>query len=531
MACVRSLASYRFALLAGAGGSIVMAVLWAAVAADVSKSRGGLGATMVDIGVGLVFVVVAPFARRGVSFGHQLLVGTVGVAWLAGSTVPLARSWHQAALVLAVALFPTGLLRGPRDLVAVATALVVATGALSQGGAALAFLLVALMAARDRRHERSARAWPTLTAAGLAAVLGTAWAAGRVRGAALEPALVLGVYESLLVVVALGYVMAARSVGLTKVRITESMVGAGQLTGLGGLTAELRRAVGDPELQIHPWSSPHRAYLDETGRPLVLGNGSAPGLTVAEGDRPLAVVVHRGTALDDPATAEAVRSAVRLTLTHQRLQEEQRARLVQLHAARTRLVAAADLERDQLREELRASVLAPIEAARRHVGAAAGLAQYPEEPVTEALEVAIGQLSTAGAEVRELTAGVPAIGLGDGRLLASLTALAEGSPVPVVLRLEPDARADRQGETALYYVCSEALANVAKHAGATRVTVTLRRATPGVELIVADDGRGGARPTGSGLAGLGDRVAARGGRLRVDSPPGAGTVITATLPG
>ena len=70
-------------------------------------------------------------------------------------------------------------------------------------------------------------------------------------------------------------------------------------------------------------------------------------------------------------------------------------------------------------------------------------------------------------------------GLGEGRLLASLTTLAAGSPVPVMLSLDPDAKADQQAETALYYVCSEALANTAKHAGATTISVMLRRAGAG----------------------------------------------------
>jgi signal transduction histidine kinase len=527
---VRSVAvPYRSAVAVGAVGSAVVSVLWAAVAADLAAPGLGLGATVVDIGVGLVFVVVALSAAGG-SARHRVLVGAVGVAWLAGSALPLALPWHQGVLVLAVALFPTGRLRGPRDLAAVATALVLASGALPQGGAALAFLVVALMAVSDARNERSVRAWPTLTALGVAGVLGTAWTAGRVRGAALEPALVLAVYESLLVLVALAYVAAARSAARVQDRMTDSMLGAGELTGLAGLTSELRRAAGAPDLRIHPWSARHHAFLDENGRPVAVPDVGS-GLRVDDGDRPLAVVLDGGTALADPATAEAVRSAVRLTLNHQRLQDEQRVRLGELRAARTRLVAATDLERVQLREELRTVVLSPIEAARRHVDRAEHCADpRPDGTVVEALGIVVGQLSTAGAEIAALTADLPATQLGDGRLLAALTTLAEGSPVPVSLCLDPAAEADQQTETALYYVCSEALANAAKHAEATRLTVTLRRSSAGIELVVADDGRGGADPAGTGLAGLADRVAARGGRLRAESPPGAGTVITATVP-
>ncbi len=268
MGGVRSVAvPYRSALAAVAVGAGVVAVLWAAVAADLSASRGGLGATVVDIGVGLVFVVVALSAAGGTA-RHRVLVGAVGVAWLAGSALPIARPWHQGVLILAVALFPTGRLRSPRDLAGVATALVAASGALPQWGAALGFSLVALMAASDARNERSVRAWPILTAVGIAVVLGTAWTAGRVRNAPFEPALVLAVYESALVLAALAYAAAARSAGRTQNRIADSMVGAGQLTGLAGLSGELRRLVGDADLRIHPWSAHRHAFVDDSGRPV-----------------------------------------------------------------------------------------------------------------------------------------------------------------------------------------------------------------------------------------------------------------------
>ena len=79
-------------------------------------------------------------------------------------------------------------------------------------------------------------------------------------------------------------------------------------------------------------------------------------------------------------------------------------------------------------------------------------------------------------------------------------------------------------------MCSEAMANAVKHAGARRIEVTLDEQADLITLRVSDDGRGGADPSGTGLQGLADRVSSRGGRLRVDSPPGAGTTIMATLP-
>jgi signal transduction histidine kinase len=108
--------------------------------------------------------------------------------------------------------------------------------------------------------------------------------------------------------------------------------------------------------------------------------------------------------------------------------------------------------------------------------------------------------------------------------------VAKRSPVPVSVTVDADAAGDADTETAFFYVCSEALANAVKHADANRIDITVRRVNSAIMATVSDDGRGGANPSGSGLLGLADRLAARRGRLRVDSPPGAGTTVTATLP-
>ena len=85
-------------------------------------------------------------------------------------------------------------------------------------------------------------------------------------------------------------------------------------------------------------------------------------------------------------------------------------------------------------------------------------------------------------------------------------------------------------EASAYFIVAEALTNVVKHAGAERATVVARVDGDVLQVVVSDDGAGGADPDGHGLLGLGDRAAALGGRLWVDSPPGGGTVVTAQLP-
>jgi signal transduction histidine kinase len=106
------------------------------------------------------------------------------------------------------------------------------------------------------------------------------------------------------------------------------------------------------------------------------------------------------------------------------------------------------------------------------------------------------------------------------------------TPVPVALEL-PTERFPALVESTAYFVVSEALANVGKHARATEAAVTIEVRSDRLVVSVTDDGRGGAvaDPTdGTGLSGLADRVAAVGGRLVVESPPGAGTAVTADLP-
>jgi signal transduction histidine kinase len=117
-------------------------------------------------------------------------------------------------------------------------------------------------------------------------------------------------------------------------------------------------------------------------------------------------------------------------------------------------------------------------------------------------------------------------------LRGAVESLTARAPLPVTLDL-PDARYPPTIEATAYFVVAEALANVGKHADASEATVHIAAAGDRLEVLVADDGRGGATADtdgGSGLAGLADRVAAVDGTLTVDSPPGGGTRVRASLP-
>jgi len=203
----------------------------------------------------------------------------------------------------------------------------------------------------------------------------------------------------------------------------------------------------------------------------------------------------------------------------------------QLEASRQRIVEAADGERRRLERDLHdgaqqrlITVSLMLRIAEREVDRAPASAHIH-------LKTALRELEHAHAELRELARGLHPVVLTDRGLAPALHALADRSPVPVSLDLRLDDRPEVNLEVATYHVVSESLANVAKYAQASAATVVVRRAHGSVVVEVADDGRGGADPAGGcGLRLLADRVEALGGRLTVDSSPGAGTTVRAELP-
>jgi signal transduction histidine kinase len=160
------------------------------------------------------------------------------------------------------------------------------------------------------------------------------------------------------------------------------------------------------------------------------------------------------------------------------------------------------------------------------------LADDPEaaRPLVSA---ALGEARETLEELRSLSRGFAPTVLTDRGLAAALTAVAARSTVPVALevKLGTDDRLPAPVEQAAYHAVAEALTNVAKHSGATRAQVHVRRDGDDVVVDVLDDGQGGAHPAkGHGLAGLADRLAGLDGRLVVDSPAGGPTRVTAVLP-
>ena len=496
-----------------------------AVRADSEAPAASPWLTAVDVAVGLAFVA-AGVAARG-PLPERALIAAVGPAWLAGSFLVGARSLHQAVLVVALVAFPAGRVRGIVSWVLVGLAGLAALGLLPQLGVAALFAGIAAAMLARWRADPAAAWYPVAAAAAIAAVLAWVWWIAHRRTGTFDATVILLSYELVLLLVACSFPLGAAAVLQKRARLADPLLSEGQLAGLDGLAVVLGDVLGDPDLRVFRWQVADAMFVDGRGQ-RVAGRGDRRWLAVDGPNGPVAVVAHRSSALEDGPTAAAVAGAVRLAVTHLRLQEEQQERLRELEASRARLVAAADRQRARAAAELRQDVEAPLRVAQSELVAMRAV-RDPE--VAAAVDVVVQELAAATGEVADLVAGIPPADLGGGRLGRALHAVAEASPVPVTVAVAEDAAASQEAETALFYVCCEALANAVKHAGATRVAIAVERQDDGVVVTVADDGRGGADPSGSGLVGLADRLAACRGRLRVDSPPGAGTTVTAVVPG
>jgi signal transduction histidine kinase len=205
--------------------------------------------------------------------------------------------------------------------------------------------------------------------------------------------------------------------------------------------------------------------------------------------------------------------------------------LAELAASRARVVAAADETRRRIERDLHdgtqqhlVSLVLGLRATESKVPAELGEIQAEISRTADALTSAVEDL-------QEMSRGIhPAI-LARGGLGPALKALARRAGVPVELDVRGDRDLPDAVEVACYYVVSEVLTNVTKHAQASLVHVELELTSSTVELLIRDDGIGGADPSrGSGLIGLSDRVAALGGTLAIASPTGGGTTVTASIP-
>ena len=317
----------------------------------------------------------------------------------------------------------------------------------------------------------------------------------------------------------------------------------GAMTGLMVELAELppaRRvrdalalALGDPTLRLVFWMPESERYVDLDGRPMELPEDDPDrAVTVLEyGGQRFAALDHDPFVYEDRELLEAVGAAARLAIENSRLQAQLRAQLAEVRASRARIVAAGDAERRRLERDLHDGAQQRLLGSRLALRLARSRVAADDAEVQELLREADAELMTGLEELRSLARGIHPAVLSDEGLAAALASLARRAVVPVELRAVPPDRLPASVEAAAYFVASEALANVAKHAHASAVTITVTRSDRTVALEVSDDGVGGADASrGSGLSGLRDRVEALDGHLEITSPAAVGTTLRAEFP-
>ncbi|WP_189229364.1 sensor histidine kinase [Streptomyces flaveolus] len=205
------------------------------------------------------------------------------------------------------------------------------------------------------------------------------------------------------------------------------------------------------------------------------------------------------------------------------------AKVVELTRSRVRLVDAFEAERRRIERDLHDGAQQRLVALTMTLGLAR--LDVPPGPLADQLAKAHREAGRALEELRELIHGIHPKVLADFGLEAAVADAADRSAVPVDLDLELPGRLPQAVEAAAYFVVCEALANVARHSGASRAEVRGRHRGGRLFLDVADDGRGGARAgEGSGLTGLADRVSVLDGRLSLSSPPGGPTLLRVEMP-
>ncbi|MGW0463878.1 sensor histidine kinase [Streptomyces sp. NPDC003027] len=206
------------------------------------------------------------------------------------------------------------------------------------------------------------------------------------------------------------------------------------------------------------------------------------------------------------------------------------ARIAELASSRAEVIDVVHDERRRIERDLHDGVQQRLVALGMLLGRARRIRARDPHGADVLLLQAHEESRRALAELREVAWRVYPTVLDEAGLRAALEAVAERGPLPVGLAYDVSGPLPRAVETVAYFVVSEAVTNVVKHAGATRIDVQVTREDGVLRVSVNDDGTGGADASGSGLAGLASRAAALDGRFAVDSPVGGPTVVRAELP-
>lgn len=476
-----------------------------------------------------------------------LLDWAIGAAWVSAAVLPRRRRREvalglstAAAWFLATALTHAGgdvlltiAYRGPllhwvvdrspvvrrqrfaRILVAAGylAALVGSTGS-AVAGAAVAFVLAALLLASSRRIGPADLRRAAAGAAALTALLGTLWlcaALGVLGGTVLQVVTAVVLLGSALV-------LAGSDAGLPAAIGTMVLDLGPTSSQASPVSASLAAALADPGLRIRAYR-PDLGWRDELGRPAAdPGAAAATAIDTPGGGRVL--LLHGPGGVPGSPLARAAVAAAALVLERVMVEAQVQREEGEVRRSASRLVTVNDAERQALAARLEAGPIARLDGVGRSL-------HRDDEP-----ETLLAELREVVDELRGLAAGLGPARLSRGRLDEALQALAEAGPVAVALTLSGSfADLDDRDAALVYFVCAEALTNAVRHAGVGSADLDVHAGDATLAIEVRDAGRGGASlGAGHGLQGLADRIALAGGTLTIDSPPGGPTVLRATTP-
>lgn len=406
------------------------------------------------------------------------------------------------AVVVVAAPRATGRLERVTLAGAYAVALTAVLGGYPVGLPALGALLVACVLRTGRALPPAARSWRT--AAGLALGLGL------VVDAALRWRTGMPAEQIIVVAHPLELAATAALVAIAGTRPSPWRAIEVRLDGTDALTDVLAAQLGVEQVTV-ALSDGAGGWLRPSG-----ARRSAPGdgaWQVLDGGGTVVAVVEGGAPGIVPRSVEDV---VRLAAANARLRRSLMEHLEELEGSRRRLLAAADSERVALGAQLRAGAMTTVAGIERD------LRHRPD------LQHLVDRAALTRRMLETIARGIDPVASA-GSLAGALEDLAATSAarVQIVECVEPESP---EVATALWFCCAEAAANTAKHATMATLDVRIRREGDRIVAALVDDGPGGADAEGTGLVGVRDRVAALGGSMRIDSPPGSGTSMLIDLP-
>jgi signal transduction histidine kinase len=379
-------------------------------------------------------------------------------------------------------------------------------------------MLTALATRGPIRRARTSAVLGAVLVAASSAALAAAVGAGAMD---IASARIAG--ASTLVAVAVGLAADLRWGGWSQEALARLVIDLGDRAEPTTLQDRLAEAIDDPTLAIG-YQLDDLSYVDDAGRPIDLPDPDSARVAVPlnMAGSQVGILVRDEQWPADPVLTDGIAAAAELALGNARLQAATRRQVIELEASRARLIAAAEAERARIRAELDAGAFRRLASVRRGLEATGELG--PDgSPLVRRAELLI-------RELEELAEGLGPTSALEHGLEQALRSLIGQLPIAV----EVDVRVRRPPlvvQAAAYFVCSEGLANIAKHAQASRAWLTAREVAGWLRVEVADDGIGRARPSpGSGLDGLRQRVVTTGGWLAIEDRPGGGTLLTAELP-